>query len=240
MNAMSDSQESLTRLTVEADVYLLMATLLRLPSEKMTGSYADGTLASGVAEYARTIWEIASESGEIGEAVKLFSHHGQPDSSLLSELRYEYTRLFDHPDFPVIQRYEGLFGFFAKNPNLKSYDGAPRRFVNPAAIDAERFYQKAGFNCSVEMNEPADSISTELEFMCRLVEAKRDALGAADAEALVFANACIDEFKSTHVKNWMLLFFERVIQESHIDFYKATGLFGIAFIRDQIKSLTIK
>ncbi|MDR1013830.1 MAG: molecular chaperone TorD family protein [Coriobacteriales bacterium] len=232
---MPDSQASLAGPTVESDVYLLLATLLRLPSREMAARYADGTLASGIAEHARAIWGDALGPREAGEAVGLFSSHERRGPSLLSDLRYEHTRLFEHPEFPAIQRYEGLFGFFAKNPGLRSYHGAPRRFVNPEAIDAERCYRRAGFDRSDELNEPADSVSTELEFMYRLVGAKRDALDAADSEALAFANACIDEFKGIHLKNWMLPFFEKVVQESRTDFYRATGLLGIAFLREQLR-----
>jgi TorA maturation chaperone TorD len=172
------------------------------------------------------------------EVLRLLAQRDSGDIPTFSEVRSEYTRLFDHPDMPAVQRCEGLFRFFEKHPGQRSYEGAPRRFINPAALDAERCYKKAGFKRSAALNEPADTISTELEFMHKLYEGKIEALVAGDGDAEAFADECIEEFVRIHGRKWWLAFFEAVTRESRIGFYRAVGLFGAAFMRAQLKEPT--
>jgi TorA maturation chaperone TorD len=209
-------------------MYLLLGTLLQFPTQEVSARLADGSLIDSATELS----EVLEPNRREQEPGHIVSRLRIPVT--LSDLRSEYTRLFDHPEMPAVQRFEGLFRFFEKHPGQRDYRDAPRRFVNPAALDAERCYKKAGFVRSPELNEPADSMPTELEFMSRLYEGKLDALQAGDDEQAVFADECIEEFSRIHLHKWAIPFFEAVARESRIDFYRAVGLLGAAFMKTML------
>jgi TorA maturation chaperone TorD len=217
-----------------ADTYLLLAMLLRLPNEEFVTGLKNGMFVSSVKQLIGDLALSHEGQGKAQEALRLFESCAHDDVTL-SQLRSEYTYLFDHPDMPAIQRFEGLFLHFAKHPDLRTYVGAPPRFINPAALDAERCYKKAGFKRSSLLNEPADSLSAELEFMHRLSCAKIDALESNDFEKAAYADECVTEFKRIHLRKWAIPFFEACAQRSRISFYQATGLLGGAFMAEMLK-----
>jgi TorA maturation chaperone TorD len=218
-----------------ADTYLLLATLLRLPTQELVLLLKGDAFILNLKQLVENLGFSQKERGRAKTAVQLFEACINDEEFTLSELRGEYTRLFDHPDMPTVHRYEGLFRYFEQHPGQQGYEGAPVRFINPAALDAERCYKKAGFARAASLNEPADSISAELEFMHNLYIGKLDALEAKDTEKLVFADECIEEFSRIHLGKWFMPFFDACRHESRIAFYQALGLFGGAFISHVLK-----
>jgi TorA maturation chaperone TorD len=156
------------------------------------------------------------------------------EEQLLRLVRAEYTRLFTHPERPVIGIYESLFLY-----ELQGRRGErPVLFVNAAALDAERLYREAGLVRSAEFNESGDHVATQLEFAGFLLRQRAQlsaggssgAEGAAGAEALErdvqamqHNSALCEEFWARHLSKWLLPFGEHIIDEAEHPVYTVVG-----------------
>jgi TorA maturation chaperone TorD len=120
----------------------------------------------------------------INKTLKDIKLNGVSRDDLFSELRREYTRLFNHPTKPAIYIYETLFLYKPEEGDNEK----PPLFISPAAMDAERCYKKAGLKMSREINEPGDHMATELEFMMFLYSQKAKAIRGNDLDELARRN----------------------------------------------------
>lgn len=218
-----------------ADFYQLLGILFRLPQEEMVQSLFDGTLADNADEILEEVNLSQERYAIIRGALDDLRAQAKKGNITLPLLRHAYTTLFTHPERPRVFIHESQFLFWEANPD-SSYDLAPRMFVSPAALDAERCYKKAGLYRSKERNESADHISTELEFMARLFAHKAALLeqGGAGAE-LSDIDALVEEFNYYHLNKWGLAFFEKCATSEVQPVYQALGVVGHAFLSEMLE-----
>ena len=215
------------RETAIADLYALLALLLQYP----TGETMEGLRNGTVKEDLRAIVDEAgfneNDCAAAFADLDELQHALESGSTDLACVRRERTRLFDHPDHPVVKFYEGVF---IDDERIKAglRSTGARLFVNPAALDAERCYRKAGVKRSSDINIPADCITTELEFMAHLHAMKAMALLENDGATSQDAQALMEEFVNLHVAKWFSRFFERCVEESPHALYRAVGTLGRA------------
>ena len=211
--------------TAVSDCLSLLALLLQFPESELESGLSSGAIAKDVYSILKEAGFPESAAKEAGLLFDNTSVKFNSNPEAFREIRREYTRLFNHPDAPVIKLFEGVFLDDECKRKGKPSTGA-RLFVNPAALDAERCYRKAGLKKSSSINIPADCITTELEFLSHLHAERAKALAENDGNLLSSTESMIKEFTSIHVNKWIPRFFERCREESRHELYAAVGMLG--------------
>lgn len=219
-------EKELQHALAASDLYQFLSMFLRMPTGEIAAGLLDGTIAEDICAILKEL-DFPSESID-SVCAGLISLQCNPQNreKLHSDMRKEYTRLFSHPENPVIDIYETLFLADIKPDNGEK----PALFISPAALDAERCYKKAGLTLSKEVREPADHMATEMEFMAYLHMEKAKALHEENKEKLSQIEGDIEEFTDIHLKKWALAFFEKCMVSSHHPAYKIFGEIGKVFM----------
>ena len=134
-----------------AATWELLALSFRYPGPELAGAVASG-------EWAEAAEELAAALGL--EALGGFDG-GQPGysgSDLLRALRPEATRLFVGAPEPACSPYEGVW--HAADDGVQAL-----LFVNPHAMEVERFMRGCGLGRPEGANEPLDHVATECELL---------------------------------------------------------------------------
>jgi TorA maturation chaperone TorD len=222
------------QLVARADIYQLLSLFLHLPTLELAEGLLDGSLASDVeqlvaelgltGEQTRRSEQAASTEKAEGVVAAFRVIAAEPWSAedYLHALRFEFTRLLTHPTHAVLSLYEALFLYEEKQQGKER----PILFTNPAALDAERIYRKAGLARSDEVNESGDHFATQLEFASFLFR-QRLSLLDGDPEALATNRAIIEEFEEQHLSRWTSLFFSRLADKAKEPAYHAIGKLGV-------------
>jgi TorA maturation chaperone TorD len=218
-----------------SSLYQFLAILLRLPTEVLVSALKESTFKSAVLKSMDDIGFDETYAKAIAVALDEVSQFLLSDDSVLHTIRHEYTMLFSHPVRPKVDIYESLFLYWERHPN-GTYDEAPRLFISDAALDAERCYRKVGLYRSQSVNEPADHMATELEFIGRLIEYKADLEHRPNSNEIVKVDDVIKEFLALHLKKWGAPFFRRVTVSTDNLLYKTIGLLGSAVVDYTINS----
>lgn len=220
-----EEQQEVQRAIATSDLYNVLSLLLQYPAGEVLDGLSDGALAADVgtiiAEAGLADERTEAASAELAEIQRALSE----GRSSATDIRCEYTRLFNHPDAPAIPIYEGLF-LHAKNRAAGKRQVPPLRAVNPEAMDAERCYRQARKKHPLEGNEPADHMATEMAFMQYLYVRKADALSRSDDAAAEVIDGQIEEFSRAHLKKWAVDFFDACVALSRNGVYRAVGLLG--------------
>lgn len=223
----SDKKEQeIQRSIAASDMYQLLFMSLHLPTEELVLGLLNGSFAEDVVTIFRELNFPAAEIEKIKAGLIALGGDENRKDELLTELGREYTRLFAHPKNPVIAIYETTFRYDPTD-ELAS---RPALFISPAALDAERCYKKAGLTMSGEMNEPADHLATEMEFMMYLYSQKAKALQQDNSAEVAEREAQIKEFAEDHLNKWAKAFYDRCIAESQSDVYRMMGEIGSLYI----------
>lgn len=209
-----------------SDMYQLLSVTLRLPDEDLARGVLDGRLADDAVSILSELHVPGDELDRIRTRLLALRGDAGGRSSLLTEMRQEYTRLFTHPRRPTVAIYETTF-----RHDPASAEGPPSLFVGPAALDAERCYRKAGLLLTTsESNEPADHMATEMEFMMFLHREKAVALHQGDRAEVARREAEIGEFTELHLREWAPAFFSACASSSESEAYRAIGELGSVFM----------
>lgn len=209
-----------------SDMYQFLSLFFQLPTDEITAGLLDGSIAEDICAIMNELDLPPEQIDSINDSLACLKGNPRNKVKLLSEMRKEYTRLFSHPENPVIDIYETLFLADIKPENEEK----PALFISPAALDAERCYKKAGLILSKEVREPADHMATEMEFMAYLHMQKAKALHENNTEKRSEIEGVIEEFTDIHLKKWALAFFEKCITSSHHPAYKIFGEIGKVFM----------
>ncbi|KTE90302.1 dehydrogenase [Desulfitobacterium hafniense] len=208
-----------------SDMYQLLAMSLHLPTREFVKGLLDGSVAEDIQAILEEIGFGHEKAEQLAASLKSLPEQKKPLEEMLAELRQEYTRLFTHPKEPEISVYETLFRY---NPEVDEVK--PSLFISPAALDAERCYKKAGLILSKEVNEPADHIATEMEFMMFLYLQKAKALQEDNRQEVERREGEIKEFYEVHLQKWAKEFYDRCVESNHSEVYKALGEVGSMFV----------
>lgn len=213
--------------TARSDYFALLAILLQMPSAEVIEGIKKGIILDDFQSIAQELDFPDRDTREISEKLMQVQHDLNAQPGAFAEVRQEYTRLFAHPKSPEIYLFEGLF-IDSEKIKKGEVSSDARLFINPAATDAERHYQQAGLACVTDVRMPADSITTELEFMSFLCKNLAEAV--LEGESTVEIREQIDAFTSQHIMKWVPRFFERCIEKSRISFYSAVGFMGCRLV----------
>ena len=146
------------------------------------------------------------------------------------ELRVDYSKLFVGP-FEVLAP-----------PYGSVYMEQHGRAMGESTLDVERRYREEGLD--IDLDEPADHVVAELEFMYYHVASEAEAIGNGDLET---ATACLEKqrsFLESHLGNWIGEFANNVAENADTEFFSTLGRETAPFvegdldrIRDRIKRL---
>jgi len=220
-----------------ADYYQLLALLLRLPTAEVEEGFISGSIADDIISNMDEAGFPEPMQEEVNNLVVQLAQHVEEGHANLGTLRRTYTKLFTNPKMPMIGIYESLFRYWKDNPSA-GWDNAPRLFISPAALDAERCYKKAGLSRSDELNESGDYMVTELEFMARLYSHRATLNLTEDAEEFTATSALIKEFNHYHFEKWGVDFFTEVSQVAPNSIYQVLGAFGALFMAHMLDSIS--
>lgn len=210
------------QLTAASDFCRLLAMFLNLPTLKVATGIVNGTL---VQDFDHILQELDCHVFDEAELKKAFTSSESPDV-VLHSLRQEYTRLFTHPEKPAIAIYEALFRY-----EKEGGEERPSLHVNPAALDAQSNYRRAGFNTAYAGNESADHMAREIEFLSYLY--------FQQARQLVQANDNTNyqelrqNFWRLHLQRWGKAFFQQCEQKAGHPAYICLGRLGQWFCQNE-------
>lgn len=209
-----------------SDMYRLLFMALHFPTAELALGLLNGSFTADVVAIFEELNFSATEIEKIKTGLIALQEDQNSNDELLTQMRREYTRLFTHPKNPVIAIYETTFRYDPED-DLQS---KPALFISPASLDAERCYKKAGLMMSREINEPADHMATEMEFMMYLYLQKAKGLREDNQEELARREEEIKEFRNAHLQKWAKEFFDRCISESQNEAYRVIGETGRLFM----------
>lgn len=216
--------------TAAADACALLALLLQTPRPDDVEAMKGEALADDARAIAEELGATDAQADEItacfAEASLAIAAAGDDAHGLV---RREHTRLFTHPKAPVIWPYEGIF-VDTEVVRAGGVSSEPRLFVNREASDAEQAYREAGFECESRTRIPADTVTTELQFMGALHARAAESALEGDAEAYDRAIGRLDAFEKAHADQWLPQFFARCTEEGE-GVFKAAGLLGQVYMQ---------
>ena len=223
--------------TATADYYSLLTILFQTPTHEVIQGYTEELIIEDYYEVAQEMGIVEASINEAADYLRQAQNELANNQNALSFIRQEYTRLFSHPASPVIPLYEGVF-VDSERVAAGLTSSYARLFINPAAINAEKFYRQAGFDCNKQVSVPADCITTELEYLGQLNQLIAQSIMACDDKQVAALNELLVSFWKEHVINWMPRFFERCQEESRIALYKAAGMMGRILMDEKERRLT--
>lgn len=207
-------------------VFSLMAYAFFEPTEDLVTKLVDGTFFSELSGYFRDLTQhrasIMSALDPLKEYVKELSDIDE--TSLLHELRVEYTRLFIGPVKMIVPPYETFYA-----PDNEK--GPKLLVVSQTAMSVEAAYREAGLVGSDDHREPADHFATEMEFLYFISKMESDAWMEDDNNAAKKWRRRQLVFLDGHLAKWGCEFCQAVSGKSLHPFYQAMGHFGEIFIQ---------
>lgn len=215
---MAERKEQFARLAAVSDLARILSLFLYLPKRELAAGIADGSLRQDVQEI---ICELGWQDFDDSLLGSLAARQAYADEGILSSLRQEYTRLFTHPESPQLYIYESLFRYYAEGEQGER----PLLGISPAALDALRQYQQAGFRPSCTANESADHMGCELEFVSFLCfKLARQAWAEAENHA---GQKQLPAFVKLHLGRWGKDFFQVLANKAKYPAYQIIGQLGM-------------
>lgn len=211
--------------TAVSDYLELLALLLQFPTPELEVGLSSETIGEDFRTISREAGYGGADVSEASESLQRAIGDAKGIPEFTGIARREYTRLFNHPERPVIWLYEGAFLDTEKLREGEKGAGT-RLFINPAALDAERCYRNAGLRKNPSINIPADCITTEIEFLSCLFARMANAIANNDEDLREATAYSLEEFVRIHVDKWFYRFFSRCVEESRCSLYTAVGMIG--------------
>ncbi len=133
-----------------------------------------------------------------------------PEDDLLENLAVEYTRLFLGPG-KHISPHESLH--HARD------DGDWGQFWGADTVAVKKFIEGSGLEYTAEYTGLPDHISTELEFMQKVVAREAQAREENNEEDVQCCLAIEKSFLEDHLLKWVPGFCDKIIAEAELSFY---------------------
>lgn len=204
-----------------SDFYQLMAIAWQYPTKELVEGILAGTFGEDVADCLVGLGvdpeEADALSNRLQEAARAEAESAE---ALLKAMRVEYTGLFLVPMKEKVFLYESRF-CYPKDANPKDY----MVFVSPCALHAEQAYKEAGVRVRASLQEPADHIVTELEFMAHVYRKAAESLHseAKDADLWLWRAKTFREF---HLDKWYEDFLAQVLEVTESETYRMLAILG--------------
>lgn len=185
-----------------SDFYQFLVRSIQFPTIELAEAMIDGRFMLDGISILKELTKDEKDFSSIFDTLSLFVKDKQNSRLLFTEMRQEYTRLFNHPTSALLPIYETTF--------LTRDLGAEVLFISPTALDVEQAYQEAGVRLMDESKEPADHLGIQLEFMMYLYLKKGQLIHKQEEESLLEVIRQIDEFEEKHIRKWVYDFFEKL------------------------------
>ncbi len=140
--------------------------------------------------------------------LKNFVKEAEKNNNLLEDLEVEHTALFVLPKFVRGRPYESFY----LDPKQKVGAGI--------TITVSEFYKKAGAEFTSNIDELADYIAIELEFMHFLCIKERDSWKASNKENAIGYLYFERNFLKEHLGKWYRQFCEDISKDATSDFFR--------------------
>lgn len=141
----------------------------------------------------------------------------------VDELRTDHAQLFVGPFELSAPPYES------------TYVDDPDRVMTEATVAVEGKYRRAGFDVAID--EPADHVAVELEFVYVLALQECEALVSGDREKAAEAIEQQYEFLAEHLGRWVSEFATNVREHATTDFYRELADETQSFVENDGKQL---
>ena len=218
MNAFVDAAE----IYACSDICQLLSAFLRLPDRPLSLAIVKGVIGGD----AEAIGLDLASAPEVGAVLGCKSSDLSSDleeNEVLSSLRRDFTRLFVHPDGPLVPIYESQYLRKEDSPYVLPL------VVNPTAVDAERFYKRARLVQTEGVNDSCDHMAMELEYLQFEYASWAQAIENGDwVGASAHRNAVLS-FDEKHSSKWARDFFQSVEALAQTRVYQGVGSIGKAF-----------
>lgn len=210
---LSAAVEDTAQWQVRASACELLALSLRYPDEGLREVVASGEWADA----AREIWSVLGKElpADWAEGVEGVDFH---------DLRADATRLFVGTPKAVCSPYESFWR--AEDDGVQ-----PLMFINPHAMEVERFCKDCGLAQSREAdaNDPLDHIATEFELLEYLasIEAGIAEIPEHGRQSQEYpggsAHAAYDSFVNEHLRTFASRFADKLEAEARTAYYRAVA-----------------
>jgi TorA maturation chaperone TorD len=236
--ASTDSQK-LQNLTAAADFFSIMSVMLDfLTLPEVYEGIKSGMLQRDIQAVVEEMEIVDPRISTALENLNTVHEQIAVNSYKYTQLRQEYTRLFNDPKHPAIGFYEGTFINRKYEDEGKAAPDNSSLFINQAALDADRQYKRAGVARDIaKQNIPGDCMLTEMAFMQHLLQLKVRAILDKNVERENEIDEWLYEFKRLHLKVWMYEFFEKCHTTSTQEYFHAVALLGQVLALETLRDI---
>lgn len=204
-----------------SDFYQLMAIAWQYPTKELAKGILSGTFGADASDCLVALGADPEEADAV--SVRLAEAAGsEADSAeaLLKRMRVEYTGLFLVPMKEKVFLYESRF-CYPKDADPKDY----MMFVSPCAMHAEQAYKEAGVRVRSSLQEPADHLVTELEFMAHVYRKLAESLNTEAKDAGLWQWRA-NSFREFHLDKWYEDFLAQVLEATESETYRTLAILG--------------
>jgi TorA maturation chaperone TorD len=153
----------------------------------------------------------------------------QPEEKLLEDLAVEYTRLFLGPG-KHISPHESVH-------HERAADGDWGNLWGKSTVEVKKFIETAGLEYKSEYSGLPDHISVELEFMQEVIKRETQAWKENDREGALYCLKIEKKFFDEHLIRWIPVFFDKIISEAELSFYREMSRLAKSFIELEAKTI---
>lgn len=158
--------------------------------------------------------EVCLEIGELTDRI----------SDDIESLRVEYAKLFVGP-FEVLAP-----------PYGSVYLDDEARVMTHSTLDVMHRYREVGLD--TDLDEPADHVAVELEFVYALIFQEIEAINQSDHDAALEYRRRQREFLHTHLGRWVGEFTDKVETHAETEFYQILARETAAFVTEDVNSVS--
>ncbi|MEF8825387.1 MAG: molecular chaperone TorD family protein [Halapricum sp.] len=144
----------------------------------------------------------------------------------LQSLRVDYAKLFVGPRELLAPPYGSVY-----------LDG-DGQIMTDSTMDVQRRYQQESLD--ITLDEPADHVAAELEFMYFLTHREVTALGNGEFETAITYVHKQHDFIQTHLGQWISAFAERVTVNADVGFYGELAAEAASFVEEDGKRVATR
>lgn len=147
-------------------------------------------------------------------------------SADLKSVRVDYAKLFVGPRELLAPPYGSVY-----------LDG-DGQIMTDSTMDVQRRYQQESLD--ITLDEPADHVAAELEFMYFLTHREVTALGNGEFEEAMECMHKQHDFVQAHLGQWLSAFAERVTANADTEFYRTLATEATTFVEDDSKRVAAR
>ncbi len=204
-----------------SDLYQLMAIAWKYPTKELAEGILAGTFGEDAADCLVGLGVDPEEADAMAERLaETAKGEAETAEALLKKMRVEYTGLFLVPTKEKVFLYESRFRY-PKDANPKDY----MMFVSPCAMHAEEAYKEAGVRVRASLQEPADHLVTELEFMAYVYRKLAASLHEEGKDADLWQWRA-NNFREFHLDKWYEEFLAQVLEVTECETYRMLAILG--------------